>query len=387
MFGRRRNRTTPGGISDMTEPTPAPRSPDGSNIPVPDPSTLTNEAVDKAVETLKELFESKFEALQKDLDNFKAGHEEKHTSVVAAAIQHRRELSDAQTGSVQASMDLQFRGVEERLKEQDRRYQERFEAQNLALTAALDARQKAVEAALSAQVKAVESALDAKEKSTAKAEEVLEHRFAGIAEFRSQLQRENESKNREIKELMSSLEKLTDAKFEAVRVSIAGQAETVQLALASAERAAAKAGEAAEKRFDVAAAIQSQLAEQTAMFMPRSEAETRWIALADKVEDLKGLSQLTLGRASAQPTTENRLTELTTALTDLNTRFASAVGRDSGSQLDRRFDELIKQVDQLRLTQIGTEGKSQGLNAGWVYLLGALAAMGTIVSLFVAFNN
>ena len=44
-----------------------------------------------------------------------------------------------------------------------------------------------------------------------------------------------------------------------------------------------------------------------------------------------------------------------------------------------RIQELTDRVNR-------TEGRGVGLNAGWVYLLGALAAVGTIVSLFIAFK-
>lgn len=311
-----------------------------SNIPVPDPSVLTTAQLETAMKALRELLDAKFDAIQKDLDNFKLGHIESHNSTIVAAIQHRKELSDAGL----AALQLQ-------IAENDKRYQERYESQVMALNAAMDSRQKALEAALAAQVKAVEAALASKERDSAQMFEVVE------------------------------------AKFNAVNQQLANQQEKAALALVSSEKAVNKAAEANEKRFDGVNEFRKTLSDQTASFIPRIEADTRLNSLAEKIEDLKSQAQLAQGKAQAIPTSESRLEAMQTQLTDLNTKFATVSGRDSGTQLDRRFDELIKQVDALRLSQGTAVGKSSGISTTGGWIIAGAGLILTILTIVIVLAN
>ena len=126
-----------------------------SNLPVPDPTTLTTAALVREIAHLRELIDGKFEARQ--------------------ALLHDR-------GTL---IDQRFHTVGDLQKEADLRYQQRFEAQTKALDAAFLAQQTAVQAALSAAEKGVQTALVAAEKAVTKAETAAEKRFDAISEFRA----------------------------------------------------------------------------------------------------------------------------------------------------------------------------------------------------------
>lgn len=55
------------------------------------------------------------------------------------------------------------------------------------------------------------------------------------------------------------------------------------------------------------------------------------------------------------------------------------------TEYDSAHDNLVERVDDLRDRFNKSEGKGVGLNAGWIYILGGLAAIGTLVSLMVVF--
>jgi hypothetical protein len=73
----------------------------------------------------------------------------------------------------------------------------------------------------------------------------------------------------------------------AVGAALLAQEKATQAAQQSADRATSKAEAASEKRFEATNEFRGQLADQAATFMPRSEAESRLAALAEKVDDLK----------------------------------------------------------------------------------------------------
>ena len=51
-----------------------------------------------------------------------------------------------------------------------------------------------------------------------------------------------------------------------------------------------------------------------------------------------------------------------------------------------QLDALEKQVDDLKSRVDRSEGRGAGLNASWVYLLAGIAALGTIVSIYLAIS-
>jgi hypothetical protein len=75
------------------------------------------------------------------------------------------------------------------------------------------------------------------------------------------------------------LREYIDVRFEA-------QEKAVQAALASADRAVAKAEMAAERRFDSVNEFRSTLSDQARLLMPRSETEQALKSLTDKIDIL-----------------------------------------------------------------------------------------------------
>jgi hypothetical protein len=133
-----------------------------------------------------------------------------------------------------------------------------------------------------------------------------------------------------VQQRMNSLQMLLDERYatqtKAVESAFSAADRAVNAALLAAEKAVGKAESAAEKRFDAVNEFRGQLADQASTFMPRAEAETRLQALAEKIDDL-------------------------------------------ATRIDK------------------SEGRGTGLNAGWVYLLAAIAAVGTIITVYVALRG
>jgi hypothetical protein len=143
-----------------------------------------------------------------------------------------------------------------------------------------------------------------------------------------------------------------DAQTNALDAALAAAKEAVQTALVAAEKATTKAEVAADKRFEGVNEFRAQLADQAATLMPRVEAEQRISALAEKISDLKSTMDTSTGQAA-------------------------------GTQLDRQLQE-IRTLATANSTQLSVAtGKTGGLQAGWVYLLGGLGALGTIASIMV----
>ena len=120
-----------------------------------------------------------------------------------------------------------------------------------------------------------------------------------------------------------ALEVLIDSKLITLRTIIELHAEKSVTLLASSDRAISKAEVATEKRFESVNEFRQTLSDQTKSFISKVEFE----ALRDTA----------------------------------GTRIA-----DLSSRLDK------------------IEGKAVGLNAGWIYLLGGLSALGTLVTVVVA---
>jgi hypothetical protein len=118
-----------------------------------------------------------------------------------------------------------------------------------------------------------------------------------------------------------------DAAERALQAALIAQERAVQAAQQAAATAATKAEIASEKRFDANNEFRGQLADQAATLMPRAEAEQRIGQLAEKIEELRS------------------------------------------------------SIDTLRNGATGTQGRSAGLNAGWAYLVGAVALVGSVIAI------
>lgn len=127
-------------------------------------------------------------------------------------------------------------------------------------------------------------------------------------------------------EQLQSLDRLTEAKFVTFRTLIDSQAEKVALALAASDKAIQKSEMATEKRFESVNEFRGTLSDQTRTFISRVEFEALRSSYVDRLAEL-----------------------------------------------------------QQRLERV--EGHSAGLSAGWVYLLGGIAAVGTIISMVVMLSG
>lgn len=123
-----------------------------------------------------------------------------------------------------------------------------------------------------------------------------------------------------IEDLRALLQERYETQTKALDAAFVAAEKAVTTALNSAEKAVTKAETAAERRFESVNEFRQTLTDQAATFMPRTEAETRVAALAEKLDTL-------------------------------------------ATRLDK------------------SEGRSGGINAGWVYLLGAIAAIATAYGL------
>jgi hypothetical protein len=127
----------------------------------------------------------------------------------------------------------------------------------------------------------------------------------------------------------------------------------VGLAFESSDRAISKAEIATEKRFDSVNEFRAQLTDQASRFMPRTESEA----------------------------TTNRIIE---RITDLDNRVNQLISRaEAVAAADRNTERIQELTDRLNRQ----EGRGIGLNAGWLYLLGLVAAVGTLISLYLAFRG
>ena len=102
--------------------------------------------------------------------------------------------------------------------------------------------------------------------------------------------------------------------------------KSLTVALAASEKAILKAESATERRFDAVNEFRSTLSDQAAQFVTRAE---------------------------------NHATNL---------------------RMAERLEELTDRVNR-------SEGRGAGLSAGWVYLLAGIAALGTIISIYLALST
>jgi len=121
---------------------------------------------------------------------------------------------------------------------------------------------------------------------------------------------------------------------QAIKDALTAQKEAIAAALAAADRAVAKAEGAAEKRFEGVNEFRGQLADQQRTLMPRQEADAEFRAIR--------------GEMNA-----------------------------SISAINDKLSEMAERMNR-------SEGRSTGLNAGWIYLIGGIGLVGTILGIIGA---
>ena len=125
-------------------------------------------------------------------------------------------------------------------------------------------------------------------------------------------------------------------------------------ALAASDRAVSKAETASEKRFDAVNEFRATLADQQRNLMPRNEVDILIRSLNEKIDGaIQGITDARLGAS----------------------QFLTVANYQS------RHDELQKQVDDLKNNYMTIQGKGAGLNMGWLYLIGFIGLVSTILGI------
>lgn len=125
-----------------------------------------------------------------------------------------------------------------------------------------------------------------------------------------------------LEERIAALDRLTDEKFVTISAMMKFQADKVELALAASDKADDKATLAYEKRFESVNEFRDTLSDQAANLVGRNEYNATVKALTDKL-----------------------------------------------AVITERLDK--------------SEGKGVGLNAGWIYLIGAITVMGVLITILL----
>jgi hypothetical protein len=144
---------TAGGVSSSQPRDPA----TGQNIPIPDPSVLTTQNLDREIANLREYLLSQIVNLADDLERFASGHDREHRDVVERAVSHVRELNDER-----------FKGIQLQFAERDVRAEQAFKASTEAINAAMAAQEKAIiksEIATAKQIDAIAEVIESATKA------------------------------------------------------------------------------------------------------------------------------------------------------------------------------------------------------------------------------
>lgn len=139
-----------------------------------------------------------------------------------------------------------------------------------------------------------------------------------------------------VEERLTGLDRIAHEKFITLQTYMKLEADKVSLALAASDKAIIKAETANEKRFESVNEFRAQLNDQAASFVSRLEHNAT-------IEGIKS---------------------------EHNSAMKSIV---------EKFDDMKTRLDK-------AEGRGVGLNAGWVYIIGGIAAVGTIISIFLVFK-
>lgn len=116
-------------------------------------------------------------------------------------------------------------------------------------------------------------------------------------------------------ERINGLDRLTDAKFVTFRTLIDSQAEKVALALDAADKAVNKAEASINDRLAAMNEFRGTLADLTATFIPRTEAEQR---IAAAIERLEGVREMIV---AADGKLDERVKELERGASNLQGRM------------------------------------------------------------------
>lgn len=246
------------------------------------------------------------------------------------AIENLEHLFNATLHRVEEVTDQRLKAIDLQLVTMERQRVEQKHDATVAIDAALKAQKESVHAAFTA----AEKALDEKSNMLNK-------------EFREHLEHAREQ---------------TRASFE------------------SSEKAIAKSEAANEKRFESMNQFRAQLADQAASFIPRREAEQGLARNTEKIEAVAAISTTHTTRVEVEAKYSQLAGKIVAVEDGLATKTDRAEGLAWFNQTTDKLSLIMTRLDK-------SEGKGAGLHAGWVYILGAVTTVGTIVSLYVAFSG
>lgn len=138
-----------------------------------------------------------------------------------------------------------------------------------------------------------------------------------------------------------------------VNAQLLAQRELTEQALAAADKAVGKAEISVEKRLDAITELRATMVSQAAIFMPRSEVES---AVARNAERIKELSDIVAGHV---------------------TRV----------EWNAAHERLVEQVREITDAQNKAVGTGAGRAATWGAVVAIIAALGAIISIYVAINH
>lgn len=165
--------------------------------------------------------------------------------------------------------------------------------------------------------------------------------------------------------------------LEALIAAVAAQLSEHKVA---ADRAVSSALMAMEKRLDGMNAFRQALADQTATFITRTEADAEHRRLQTALDELWVAVRLSMPRAEV----EAQWTRNVVITADLWNATRACIPR---AEYDAAHLRVVEQLAEQGRRMDRSEGRSTGLSSGWGYLVAALAALGAIVSIFIALKG
>ena len=126
-----------------------------SNIPVPDPTRLTTQLVDRALAAFREVMETRLSSIDRATELSTkaveaipelADRQREHARIdIARAAESLREILEEKIGNVSDVTAEKFRGIDKRFEERDERVNQAAQESRISLDAALSAAKEAVE--------------------------------------------------------------------------------------------------------------------------------------------------------------------------------------------------------------------------------------------------
>lgn len=166
------------------------------------------------------------------------------------------------------------------------------------------------------------------------------------------------------------LDRLTASKAE-IAIALEAADKGITGAMSAAERAAAKAELAADKKY-----LEAQIEALKQAFMAQMGAQ--------RDASVSALAAANLAVSKQEVTTEKRFESVDVFRNALFEQLKQFVIK---SENDFRFLAMNDKVETLTKSMDETRGRGAGRNDAWVYSIGALAALGAVVGIILAFNN